>query len=108
MFPLSVSNPALVLMRLPLEFNAPLKLPSPRVSAVPSSVTTPEPNRVAISTVLLAKFTNPFAVSTLVIGKNEPLVAFNVAPLSTVRLPLARTPVLARVSTPEATFVEPT
>ena len=105
MFPLSVSNPALVLMRLPLEFNAPAKLPLPKVNAVPSSATTPEPSNVASSTALLNNFTAPFAVNVLATGKAEPLTLFNVAPEATVSTSLVNVP--DNVSVPLLTDVAP-
>ena len=105
MFPLSVSNPALVLRRLPLEFNAPAKLPLLNVNAVPSSVTAPEPSNVAISTALLNRFTAPFALNVLATGNAEPSVELNVAPEDTVSKLLANVP--DSVSVPPITDVAP-
>ena len=103
--PLSVSNPALVLMRLPVEFNAPLKLPLLSVSAVPSSVTTPEPNNVCTDTDVLNRFTAPSAVSVLATGNAEPVTLLNVAPEATDNSVLASVP--DNVSVPTLTKVVP-
>ena len=92
-------------MRLPLEFNAPLKLPLLNVSAVPSSVTTPEPNNVCTSTAGLNRFTSPSAVSVLATGNDEPVTLLNVAPEATDKSVLASAP--DNASVPAVTLVAP-
>ena len=107
MLPLSVSRPALVFTRLPLPFNAPLNVPLLKVSAVPFNATVPLPSNVAISTVVLNKFTVPLVFNTLFVGINEPLSLISVPSAPIVRFTLARVPPEAKVRLPAFTAVAP-
>ena len=105
LLPLNVSNPALTLIRLPVAFNAPLKLPLLNVSAVPFNVTAPEPSNVCTVTDVLERLTKPSAVKVLAVGNKEPLGLLNVAAEATLSTVLASVP--ANVSVPSFTEVEP-
>ena len=107
LLPESVSNPALAFTRLPVELSAPLKVPLPRVNAVPSSVTVPPPSSVCSVTVLLNRFTIPSAVSTVVPESTEPISELSVAPAATPSVVLVRLPPRASVRVPSFTLVAP-
>jgi hypothetical protein len=103
--PLKVSNPPLVLTRLPLPLIAPENVPLPSVSAVVSRFTTPAPNSVCKVTPALNRFTKPSAVSVVVAASADPLNAFKVALLPTVNAVLASVPL--NVKEPAFTLVAP-
>jgi hypothetical protein len=65
----------------------------------------PPPSNVSIVTAAFAKFTKPSAVNTVATGSTEPLCAFKVAPLATVKAVLASVPL--KVKDPAFTLVAP-
>ena len=77
------------------------------VNAVPAKVTVPPPNSVSSATVLLNRFTNPLALSTVAPESTEPNCEFNVAPPATPTVALVSVPPKASVNVPSFTLVAP-